>query len=309
MKVFMTGVSGYVARVTLPYLLGDDEIETVRGVDVRPPGIEHRKFEYIQRDVRDDGIDSVMRGMDVAAHLAFVVTEIRDKKKIYDINVNGTRRVLEGLHAAGVKRFLLTSSVSAYGSWPGRDKPISEDAPLKGNENAYYSHTKHLVEKMVDAFEKENPGVTVTRLRPSILCGAHTDNFFLDLLRQRVIGYPGSNPEGLPLVHEDDVGKAFHLAIKKGVPGAFNIAGGNLSFQRIAEILGKPALRLPYPMLKLITDIGFPLGLAPISSHWMALARYPFHINCDKAKAELGWAPRRTPEEAFREMVAAWKKK
>lgn len=307
MKIFITGVSGYVARVTLPYLFEDDEITEVRGMDIRAPKMEHPKLTFIKGDVRSGNMESALKGVDTAVHMAFIVGEIKDKKKIYDINVNGTRQTLNAVKAAGIRRLVVASSICAYGSHPNRGV-ITEETPLEGNPDSYYSHTKHIVEKMLDEFEKENPDVTVTRLRPSILCGPETDNFFLDLISSPVIFYPASNPEGIPLVHEDDVGKAFHTAIKTGAPGSFNIASGNIAFAKMGKIIGKKVIGLPYFLIQPLSDIGFKLGIVPISSHWTALSKYPFNLSCEKAKQQFGWTPRRTPEEAFREMIAAREK-
>jgi UDP-glucose 4-epimerase len=308
MKVLITGVSGYVARVTLPRLLDDQDVSAVTGLDIRPPTIKHSHFVFLERDVTRDELASAVRGSDVLMHMAFIVGEIRDKKRIYAVNVDGTRRVLEAAGRGGIPRLVVASSVSVYGSVPRDDGEITEDTPRCGNENSYYAHTKRIVEGMLDEFEQDHPLVAVTRVRPSILCGAQTDNFLLNLLARRVIVYPVSNQAGLPLVHEDDVGRAFYLAIKSNVSGAFNIAAGNLSFQEIGVILGRPSIGLPYGLLRPMSDIGFRLGILPLSSHWVVLGRYPFHVNCARAKRLLGWSPRYSPEDAFREMVAAWKK-
>lgn len=309
MKVFLTGASGYVARVTLPYLFQDEEIATVSGLDIRPPSVDHPKFTFVKGDVRSGDWESTLNGMDVAVHLAFIVTEIRDKKTIYDININGTCRVLEAVKKSGVGHLVVASSVSAYGSHPRKTELITEEMPCSGNKDSYYAHTKHLIEAMLDEFEEENPDVTVTRLRPTILCGAQTDNFFLELLRPRIILYPKSNSAGLPLVYEKDAGNAFYLAIKKGIPGIFNITAGDLSFKRIGTILGKPAVGFPFLPLKYLASMGYFLGISPLSAHWMTLARYPISLSNEKAKEILGWAPQHSPEEAFREMLTAWKTK
>jgi UDP-glucose 4-epimerase len=308
MKVLITGASGYVARVTLPRLLDDKDVSTVTGLDVRPPAIKHPNFVFLERDVTRDKLTSAGREIDVLVHMAFIVGEIHDKKKIYAVNVDGTRRVLEAVEAGGIPRLVVASSVSVYGSVPRDDGEITEETPRCGNENSYYAHTKRIVEGMLDEFEKAHPRVAVTRVRPSILCGAQTDNFLLNLLSRRVIVYPISNRAGLPLVNEDDVGRAFHLAIKSDVSGAFNIAAGNLSFREIGAILGRPSIGLPYGLLRPVSDVGFRLGVLPLSSHWVTLGRYPFHVNCARARRLLGWTPRYSPEQAFREMVAAWKK-
>ncbi|MCX5758551.1 MAG: NAD-dependent epimerase/dehydratase family protein, partial [Candidatus Hydrogenedentes bacterium] len=188
-----------MARVTLPRLLDDKDVGTVTGLDIRPPAIKHSNFVFLERDVTRDELTSAVRGVDVLVHLAFIVSEIRDKKKIYAVNVDGTRRVLEAVEAAGIQRLVVASSISVYGSVPRDDTEITEDTPRCGNEDSYYAHTKRIVEGMLDEFEKKHPDITVTRLRPSILCGAQTDNFFLELLAQRLIVYPSCNPAGLPL--------------------------------------------------------------------------------------------------------------
>jgi UDP-glucose 4-epimerase len=306
LNVLITGASGYVARVTLPRLLEDEGVCRVIGLDIRPSAIRHPKYVFLERDVTRDELASAMEGIDVLVHMAFIVGEIRDKKQIYAVNVDGTRRVLEAAVTSGVQHLVVASSVSAYGSMP-RGGEITEDTPRCGNDTSYYSHTKRLMEEMLDEFELRHPGVAVTRVRPSILCGAQTDNFFLDMLEQRVIVYPRSNRAGLPLVHEDDVGRAFYLAIKGKVRGAFNIASGNLSFRAIGAILGRRTVGLPYGLLKPVSDVGFWLGLLRLSSHWVSLGRYPFHVDCTRANTLLNWAPRYSPEAAFREMVAAWK--
>lgn len=308
MKVFVTGASGYVARAMLPHLFGDDEITSVRGLDIRPPSLQHPKFEYIEGDVRGDIVEKAMDGADVATHLAFIVGEIKDKKKIFDINVKGTRRVLDAVKSAGIRKLVIASSICAYGSRPDHGL-ITEETPLRGNRESYYSHTKMLVEQMLDEFEANNPEVVVTRLRPAILCGAMTDNFFLDLLAPVFVFYPASNPDGLPLVHDGDVGRAFHIAVKLNPGGAFNITSGNMPYSEIARIIGKMAIPLPYFMLKHIADIGYYLGIAPISSHWTALSKHRFDLSSKKAEEQLGWTPNRTPVEAFKELWAAIQEK
>jgi len=306
-KVFITGISGYVARVTLPCLLEDPGVESVTGIDLRPPGVVHEKLEFVEGDIRSHPLADLVAGADTVVHMAFIVTEIRDKKKIYDINVNGTRRVLEAVGGSGARKLVVASSICAYGSHPDHPEVITEGTPLRGNRESYYSHTKLEMERMLDDFEKGNPDIIVTRLRPSILCGAGTDNFFLSVLRQRVIFFPSENPEGLPVVHEDDVGRAFCLAIKKDAPGAFNICGGNLAVKEMCRVLDRPSMGLPYFILKPITDLGFATGLYPMSSHWTVLGRHPFRASCEKAERELGWKARKTPVEAFEEMVEAWR--
>ncbi|MFH1539482.1 MAG: NAD-dependent epimerase/dehydratase family protein [bacterium] len=309
MKVLITGVSGYAGAVLLPLLLRDGEIESVVGLDVRSPEVSDGKFIFVEADVRDPEIAEYFRGVDVVVHLAFIVSEIKDKKKIYDINVNGTKNVLEASAASGVKKLVVASSLSAYGSHPDMPEVVTEDTPLRGNRKSYYSHSKLLVERMLDEFERENEEIIVTRLRPSIFCGANANNFFRDVAKYRLLIFPKGNMDGLPVVHEDDVAEAFYLAIKKDAPGAFNIAAGDLKIKDMCDVLKIPAVGIPVSILKPAADILFSIGVFPFSSHWVELGRYPFRVSTEKAERELGWRATKTPMEAFREMVDEWKSK
>lgn len=307
MKILITGISGYVGKVLLPYLLQDEEINSVIGIDVKKPDIEHKKLSFFKVDIRNPEILKHIKNVDVVVHLAFIVTEIKDKKLIYDINVNGTKNLLEAVKKSNIKKLIIASSITAYGSNPENINIITEDTPLRGNKESYYSHSKLIVEKMIDEFEKENKNIIVTRLRPSILCGANCNNFFLDLLNMKIIVFPKSNSEGLPVVHEDDVARAFYLVVKKNVSGAFNITADNLSVKDIAKVLNKPTIGIPYFILKPLTDIGYKIGITSFSSHWTVLGRYPFTASNKKAKEILNWTPKYTPLEAFKEMVKSFK--
>lgn len=302
MKLLITGISGYVGKVLLPYLLKDEDVNSIIGLDVKEPDFEYKKLSFKKVDIRSPEIIKYFQSLDIVVHLAFIVSEIKDKKLIYDINVRGTKNLLDAVRRNNVKKLIIASSVAAYGSHP-HPELITEDTPLRGNKDSYYSHTKVLVEEMVDEFEKENRGIIVTRLRPAILCGANCNNFFLNLLQKRILFYPKGNTEGLLIAHEDDVARAFYIAIKKDVSGAFNITTGNLSVQDISNILNIPAIGIPYFILKPLADILFKMGRSSFSSHWLVLGKYPFIISNEKAKDILGWQPKYKPIDAFKEMV------
>lgn len=309
MKLLITGTSGYVGKVLLPYLLQDKEINSVVGLDIKSLDFEDKKLSFFKIDIREPEIIKYFQDIDVVIHLAFIVSEIKDKKLIYNINVNGIKNLLDAVRKSNIKKLIIASSISAYGSYPDNPKIITEDTPLRGNKNSYYSYTKVLMEKMLDEFEKENKNIIVTRLRPSIVCGANCNNFFLDILRAKILIYTKGNTVGLPIVYEDDVARAFYIAIKKDVSGAFNITSGNLSVQDMSNILNIPAVGIPYFILKPLTDILFKIGKSSFSSHWTVLGRYPFIISSEKAKDILGWQPKYEPIDAFKEMVDKWKNK
>ena len=303
MRLVITGVSGYIGTLLAERLSREVAVAAMTGLDARPLAAPIAKLAFTRADVRTDDLAPHFAGVDVAVHLAFIVKEIRDKRLTYDINVGGTRRVLEACRAARVRKLVLASSVAAYGAVPG--KPVlTEATPLRGDPQSYYGHTKRLVEEMLDGFERENPRMIVTRLRPSILCGSRTGSFLTALTSQRALLHVRGNDAGLPLVHEDDVVDAFCRVILADHPGSFNLHAGCLPPGTAARMLGVPSIGVPYLVARVLSDLAFRCGALPFSGHWVTLGRYPMEISTDKARTELGWRPTRTPEEAFAEMLA-----
>lgn len=306
MRIAITGISGYLGGLLAQSLVTNTAVESITGIDLREPAFKHPTIKFVRCDVRDKELVRALEGCDTVVHLTFIVQEIKDKKLTYDINLSGTKNLLDACGTIKPRKLVIASSVAAYGCVQ-RDSVITEESPLQGNAASYYSDTKRIVEGMLDEFEKKNPGIIVTRMRPSIFCGKHVNNFFIDTVKLPVIIYVKGNPYGLPLVYEGDVADAFYTAIVEDHPGAFNLHAGMLSVGRMSEILGKKTIGMPYGLARIIADIGFRLGVTKFSGHWVELGRYPMNISSEKAEKVLHWKRTKTAEEAFIEMVDSLK--
>lgn len=302
MKIAITGISGYMGGLLTHRLLSNSSVESILGIDIKQPNIEHQKFSFLNCDIRDKALVHALKGYDTVVHLAFIVQEIKDKKLIYDINLNGTKNVLDACEKNKPRKLIVASSVAAYGCVK-RDYVITEESPLQGNKASYYSDTKRIVEGMLDEFEKNNSKIIITRMRPSIFCGKHINNFFRDIVKFPIITYVTGNPYGFPIVYENDVADAFYTVTVEDHHGAFNIHTGSLTVKRTSELLNKKAIGISFRPSKILADIGFKLNIMSFSSHWVELARYPFEISTEKAKKILHFKPTKTAEEAFIEMV------
>ncbi len=305
MRIAVTGISGYLGGLLAQSLVTNNAVESITGIDLREPVFRHDKIKFVRCDIRGHALAQALEGCDTVVHLTFIVQEIRDKKLTYDINLNGTKNLLDACSVSKIRKLVIASSVAAYGCVK-RDYVITEDSPLEGNAASYYSDTKRIVEGMLDDFEKKNPGIIVTRMRPSIFCGSHVNNFFIDTVRLPVITYVKGNPYGLPLVYEGDVADAFYTAIVEDHPGAFNLHAGMLTVGRMSEILGKKSVGMPYRIARVVADIGFWTGLTKFSSHWVELGRYPMNISSARAEKVLHWKRTKTAEQAFLEMVESF---
>jgi nucleoside-diphosphate-sugar epimerase len=89
--IAITGINSYFAKTLLPKLHADKEIKSIIGIDVTPWQGQENKVTFFQEDVRKREIYSILKDVDIVLHLAFVVEEIRDKKKTHEINVEGSK--------------------------------------------------------------------------------------------------------------------------------------------------------------------------------------------------------------------------
>jgi len=304
MQVAVTGISSYLARSLFPLLDKDPDIEKIVGLDIRPPTFRSDKLEFINSDVRDPRIKDHLAGCDALVHLAFIVMPIRDEKLADDININGSKNVFLAASGAGVRKIVHLSSVASYGAWPDNPEIISEDVPARGMPDFYYSRAKAELELFLDEFEKRNPDMVITRLRPCIFVGPAIDNAIRDLVQTKI--FPkNSEVRRLQLVWDEDVAQAIHIALGGDFHGAYNLAGdGYLSNEQIAEILGARQIYVPYRLQYWFIKLLWGLRLAKVSPGWVEVTRYPIVVSSEKAKKELGWRPAYDTEGAFRKLVS-----
>jgi len=297
MKVLVTGISGYLASVVTPRLLGDDEVEEVRGIDLQyPQNIDttNSKLVFIKKDVRAPDIVDSFSGIDVLFHFAFIVNPNVPYKEIDSINIEGSKNIFNAAAKAGVKHILYTSSIAAYGADPTHNLPLKEDSPLKPNDDWYYSRTKGAVERFLNEFEQKYPDIKVTRFRPAIFLGQNIDNPFSSLLKSRVIvdfGYDAKTE----WVWDQDVADAIYLAFKKGKAGIYNLGGENpLTWKEVAAVTGKRTIKLPGSLVLLMTKLLSKFGIVNRGLvEWLDKPiKYPILTDCSKARKELGWKPK-----------------
>jgi UDP-glucose 4-epimerase len=83
-------------------------------------------------------------------------------------NVDGTARMLAAAAAAGVGAVVVASSVAAYSPGP-KDRAVDESWPTEGIPSSAYSRQKERVERLLDAFEADQPDVRIVLIRPGLV--------------------------------------------------------------------------------------------------------------------------------------------
>lgn len=220
-------------------------------------------------------------------------------------NVDGSRALFLAAQAAGVERMVYCSSVAALGlTYDGT--PADETTPNSLDKViGTYKRSKYLAEQAVLALARD--GVPVVIVNPSAPVGPRdikptpTGKMIADTAAGRM---PAFTDTGLNVVHVDDVAIGHVLALEQGRTGECYILGGeDMTTQTllglVAEAAGRkpPRIKLPiaslYPLAACSELLARVAGIEPIVTRdVLAMARKKMFFSSDKARRELGYAPR-----------------
>ena len=165
MKALVTGGAGFIGSHIVEDLL--KEKAEVRVLDNLSAGnlknIPEKEIEFIKGDITDRAIlDEIMKDVDYVFHEAAqtsVAYSITHPKTTWDINIRGTKLLLNAAVKAGVKRFIFASSAAIYGNALPPLKESKEGKPISP-----YGDSKRMGEILMNEYyEKE--GLDTVSLR------------------------------------------------------------------------------------------------------------------------------------------------
>lgn len=301
-RVLITGIGGYIGSQLAEQLT---EHCFVTGIDLR----KHPSLSCPHQimDIRDPALIGLLRRERIThvVHLAAVLEDSGDRQRDYDIDVNGTRNVLDACLAAGVGHLTVTSSGAAYGYHADNPNWIDEQDPLRGNPEFAYSDHKRQVEELLADYRARYPQLMQLVLRPGTVLGAETRNLITNLFsKKRILAIRGSDSPFV-FIWDQDLINIIRTGVLRQRTGIYNLAGdGAVPIRRIAALLNKPVLTLPAVVLRLILRIGKLVGVGRYGPEKIDFLRYRPVLSNRRLKQEFGYMPLKTSEQTFTYYIA-----
>jgi nucleoside-diphosphate-sugar epimerase len=214
-RALVTGGTGFTGSYLVKRLLTKGHEVLV--VDNQPGSfrdeLEGLGAEVVLGSVTDrELMHRLVRNCDIVHHLAAAFRRIDLPKETYwDVNVNGTRYLLEAAAEEGVTKFVYCSTCGVHGDV--KDPPADESASIAPAD--YYQYTKYEGEKVAQEFIAQ--GLDVTILRPAAIYGPGDPERWLMLFKQVAPGRFLMFGDGMATYHPlyiDNLIDAFELAVE-----------------------------------------------------------------------------------------------
>jgi UDP-glucose 4-epimerase len=309
LRVLVTGGGGYLGSQVIAALarsLAAGEAECVVSLDVRDTPAERRLpgVVYAAADIRDPALAELLRRhrIDTVVHLAAIVTPGRkaDRDFEYQVDVEGTRNVLQACVVAGTGHVVISSSGAAYGYHADNPPWLSESDAVRGNEEFAYSWHKRLVEEMLAEYRQRQPQLRQTVLRIGTILGETVSNQITALFdKARPLAIAGADSPFVFIWDQDVVGVILH-ALQGAPAGIYNVAGdGALTIHQVAAHMGKRCRVLPPWLLQTALWLGKRLGLTQYGPEQLRFLQYRPVLDNRRLKEDFGYRPRKTSAEVF----------
>ncbi|RLV04579.1 nucleoside-diphosphate sugar epimerase [Streptomyces griseocarneus] len=315
--ILVTGATGHLGANLVRELLAERQDVRVLLREAAGPALDGLAVHRVPGDLRDrEAVRRAVAGCEEVYHCAAQVsTSSGGKREIHDVNVVGTHHVLAAARQAGVRRVVVTGSLSATG-WRRGVACTEEDLFYPFGEHTPYTVSKMLAEH--ECAKAAAQGLDVVIATSTAIIGPHDyrpsrmGRLLLDFAHGRLMAYV---PGGFEFVSVKDVVSGHLLAMRRGVAGRKYLLSTH--YHTVEEMLGfygevcghRRLLRVPSPVMAGLARATAPVVSVLAPRHEMRLTpaavgflRSRRRADCSRAITELGYRPtsvRQAVEEAF----------
>jgi dihydroflavonol-4-reductase len=315
-KTLVTGASGFIgSHLARALAERGDELRLLARRGSKLDHLADLEFERVTGNVTDRrAVQRAMKGVERVFHVAGSTSmRAADREHVFEVNVTGTRNVVQEALQAEVEQVVHTSSAGAIG--PARPGGTAdENQPFTaGHLGIAYINSKHEAE--VEAMRAAAHGLPLIVVNPTFVLGPDDPSGTSNGLVKRVMlrQIPFYVDGGLNIVDVRDVAAGHLLAARKGKVGERYILGGrNFTLGRLFADIGRiagvppPPVKVPPGLtasaVALAQKVGFPV--VPVSEDEMRSAEHWWTYRSTKARKELGFKSR--PHEETLDDTVRW---
>ncbi len=311
--VLVTGAQGFLGSAIVELLV--KQSVPVRAL-VRSAHASNGMVDYQVADIADRAaMVKAMEGVSVVIHAAGLAHKRAPAEQFHQVNAVGTANVMEAAVRAKVKRFVLVSSVSVYGSRPPAD---CSEQHLPRPETPY-AHSKLKAEQIVsNACSRADISAALLRMATVYGEGDRGNLSHLIAAAKRGLLIPvGHGRNRKTLIYRWDAARACVLAAQRTDPGRelFNVGESSYTMRAITaavfQSLGRrerpwidptPALRTLRPFLEQAPILSGPASRAyGLLDKWTAETSFA----TDYFKTAYGFEPKTPLQEGLPRQIAA----
>ncbi|MEV0038580.1 NAD-dependent epimerase/dehydratase family protein [Streptomyces sp. NPDC056909] len=308
--VLVTGAARQLGGRFVRRVQRDPGVDRVIAVDAVAPAHQLGDAEFVRADIRRPAIARVLaeHAVDTVVHMDVTGTPLGTggRAAVKETNVIGTMQLLGACQKSpSVKRLVVKSSTSVYGSAPRDPAVFTETTPPKSLPSGGFAKDAVEVEGYVRGFARRRPDVAVCVLRFANILGPAADSPLAEYFSLPVLPTVFGYDPRLQFVHEDDVIDVLMIAADEPRrstlnSGTFNVAGeGVLLLSQCSRRLGRPTVPVLLPAVTWVGTALRTVGMTDFSPEQIRLLTHGRVVSTDQMRETLGFVPTYSTAGAF----------
>lgn len=318
MQALVTGGTGFIGSHLTDELIEQGyEVRVLRRTTSSTKALKGKKASFALGDLTDPiSLIHACEHVDVVFHVAALPRDWGPKKTFFDINLDGTKNLLNACIKNKVSRFIFMSSAAAYG-FPKTAIPITEEYPKK--PTAKYGESKLIAEQLIWAYGKKFD-MTVSAIRSPLVIGPRDSliaPFLIQALKEGRLFYIGNGQQQISISDGRDVAFCLRLSCEtdKAAGQVYNVKSFDSTPKQLIETLAEkihvPAPKTHRSYLRAYLLASLIEGLwvirrkqnPPFTRHKVKVLGHARQLDITKAEQELHYKPRYTMTSTIDDLV------
>jgi len=252
MKIVVTGGAGFIGLYLINHLLKKENqitiLDNFSNSDKNLTKIlQHKNLKIIEGDIRKiNDVNNCLKEQDIVIHLAAKISvsqSILNPSETFEVNVDGTKNVLEACKKNNIKKIIIASSAAVYGEG-GSGMKLKENT--KTDPVSPYGKSKLIMEQEIEKNLLKYNKLDCIILRFFNIFGVGQTSEYAGVITKFVerisLDKPleifGDGMQTRDFVSIHDIVESINAAIKNGKNGTYNIASGKaITINKLAEFM------------------------------------------------------------------------